>query len=868
MNMIWINMAVRKRYTVGLLMIGFFGVGSLAMCAEISLQSDSRLIEPASELLLLKTVFENHPAFTAPGGRQLAGSFVAQAKMSDDEQAGAVLDLTARIEPGTTGSAAVWVNHPDVRASLNGLESFTLTFWVNGCGSTRIPWRDCTWLNLGGQAVWLNAYPDGRLRVKVNGQFVGLSEGSIRLPADGWYFVAVTYDAKAAENQAGCRIYLWSPEEDRSGTMNLRPLAMVAKYMPVRAGMVKAKNPLVLGADTVNGNNGAVGQLSEMRWYGSHSDSYGALSCQELRWVMQASAPAGVLDAPAPSPDPGSEWLFFADSMDKVLPSVTNWSERSAATNVDLLMARDESESFQLVVVAREHTLNASLEVSTICLDSGEELSVNIYSVGYAQCGPSERAYPVAASGLWPDPLLPFSPAKIPAGETRCWWLTVDTSSETLPGVYSGSIRVSSECGERIIPLEINVLPVTLPRPGNFGCHIGLYWPQVAGWYFDDQEYLGSVPLEMLVEWARFLGKYRITPKNIGYEYRNVSIGEEPLPSLGDNLGRLLMDREDSDQVRVDLSETVRVIRSLEPWPDYTLSSFRLPPFDEFLLDKKNPKSEADPERSKPEKVVRPVSAFLQAWKEAGLPEKSYLYGIDEPRAFQLPMVRQIYTALRQQSPQTKILQVISYGNPQDLDGLVDIWCPITPMLRKESDFFREQVAQGRTLWAYVCCWPSFPYGNLFIDRPGIETCLLPLQLVNEGASGLLYWACNYWGSQQERLFPEKPFLFDFNNVSGDGTLIYPGPNKTPWPSIRLEQLRDGLEDAEAVLLLRRLLIQARSAGLSELELSAVSRLADIPDEVSRNLIEGTENPSVLQAYRRKLLSGIDWLQNRMSSCQ
>ena len=813
------------------------------------------------ELMLLQAESGQSPVLNLYGGTQWTGSLVADAAITADQQAGDVFDLSTRDEPGATGPALAWTDS-GVSAALDGQQSFTLTFWVNGAGETKVPWRSCTWLNLGSQRVWLDAYPDGRLRVKVNGQFVGLVTEAIRLPTNGWFFVAVTYDANASESETGCQVYMWSPEEDLTGTGNLKELVMDSRFVGVRAGALSANGPMVIGANTILGENGADGLLAEMRWYGSHSDSYGALSYQKLRWVMQASAPAGVLDASAPGPDPGGEWLFFADSMDKVLPSVTNWSARSAATNVDLLMAKDESESFQLVAVAGAQSMNASLTVSPLFLDT-EELSVNVYSVGYAQCGPSMRNYPTEASGLWPDPLLPFSSAQIPAGETRCWWFTVDTDADTVSGVYTGSVTVVSDRGSRVVPLTVEVLPVTLPRPGRFGCQIGLYWSQISAWYRGTSEYVGELPPSMLEDWARFLMRYRITPKNLGYEYREVYIGTERLPSLGDNLGRLLYHREDADQVDVDLSEIAQVINALGPWPDDTLSSYRLPPYNEFSVS---------PVPSDPvARVLAPVNAFLNEWSTNNLPA-AYLYGIDEPRVDQTSMVRDIYAAIKQQSPQTKIMQVLSYGNPGDLEDLVDIWCPITSMLHSESDFFNGQMDSGKKLWAYVASWPAFPYGNFFIDRPGIESRLLPLQVSKEGASSLLYWLSCYWSPQVSgtaaQHFPEIPFSFNYNSVSGDGMLIYPGTNETPWASMRLEQLRDGIEDAEALLLLQDRLAWARSIGIAESELEEISSWAVLPDNISRNLLEGTENRDVLLDFRRNLLLSIKEIEELIQTYQ
>ena len=67
------------------------------------------------------------------------------------------------------------------------------------------------------------------------------------------------------------------------------------------------------------------------------------------------------------------------------------------------------------------------------------------------------------------------------------------------------------------------------------------------------------------------------------------------------------------------------------------------------------------------------------------------------------------------------------------------------------------------------------------------------------------YWAIDTWGGNNsvlgvERINGSMLTTFDVWNaaeqVNGDGILIYPGANG-PLPSIRLENIRDGIEDFE-----------------------------------------------------------------------
>ena len=84
---------------------------------------------------------------------------------------------------------------------------------------------------------------------------------------------------------------------------------------------------------------------------------------------------------------------------------------------------------------------------------------------------------------------------------------------------------------------------------------------------------------------------------------------------------------------------------------------------------------------------------------------------------------------------------------------------------------------------------------------------------------------------------------------------MYPGPEGRPLSSVRLVNIRDGLEDYEYLWLLRQRVAQRKNAGREVPQ--QISKLLEIPDEVAKDLRHYTVDPSAMLAHRRRLAEAI-----------
>ena len=128
-------------------------------------------------------------------------------------------------------------------------------------------------------------------------------------------------------------------------------------------------------------------------------------------------------------------------------------------------------------------------------------------------------------------------------------------------------------------------------------------------------------------------------------------------------------------------------------------------------------------------------------------------------------------------------------------------------------------------------------------------------------ATGLLYWSVNYW--------TKNPWEDPANTKWGqnaNGSLMYPGPDG-PVDSIRLEALRDGLEDYEYLYLLRQLAtrVKANPTLMANAETQALVAKAERLLAIDPKLVESMRSYSpkskVLEQNRATIADVIEQLQ-------
>jgi hypothetical protein len=116
-------------------------------------------------------------------------------------------------------------------------------------------------------------------------------------------------------------------------------------------------------------------------------------------------------------------------------------------------------------------------------------------------------------------------------------------------------------------------------------------------------------------------------------------------------------------------------------------------------------------------------------------------------------------------------------------------------------------------------------------------------QQKRENIEGLLYWDTAWWSADVKNPWTDMATVKDINKgIRGDGSLFYPGKQvgvDGPVSSLRLEMIRDGLEDFEYLTL--------ADARLSK------KATQDFVARVARNMTDWERDPLALEKVRREL---------------
>ncbi len=434
-------------------------------------------------------------------------------------------------------------------------------------------------------------------------------------------------------------------------------------------------------------------------------------------------------------------------------------------------LAKNEAEGMQFVIRCdSEDLVEKSIQVSDLKSEGTRNVisasSVSVYRQHYIYVRePSVVSFP---TGYYPDALIPVNEKNtfyiIKKGNNQAYWFTVRTTTETPAGIYTGTVTITFSRGILKIPFTVEVWDFEIPTGNTYQSSYAI-WPDMLF------EYYGGADQSLYEKYYWFQNQYRIEPSY--------------LPILN------------SDNTKDYVDQAERFIR------DERVSSFNIPFYyrinDDGSIDLMKEKN----------------LQMINLLRERGLIEKGYYYVggiIDEPRPDQYDRVKAVCALLKEIAPD--VPHIVTTRPKAVLSGYVDTWCPL-------YNEYSEKVAakytrNGDGMWWYGCVIPKSPYPNNHIDSSLLCKRLVFWMQKDYNIEGTLYWSTNITkkysletDSYGERKVWSDPMAYP--GAAGDGYLIYPGKegdglvNKNiPVPTIRLEVIRDGVEDLEYLVILEK----------------------------------------------------------------
>ncbi len=544
--------------------------------------------------------------------------------------------------------------------------------------------------------------------------------------------------------------------------------------------------------------------------------------------------------------------VSIADSLTKLLREPENGASLLRRGTARISACRNERESLQVVVEAGTEALhNVTVSVSDLRDEAGDHVipatRIRINPVGYVET--KQPAYPVERTGWWPDPLLPPEPMDVLPGRRQPFWLTVHVPEAATAGRYQGTITVSAGDGaDQQVPLVLRVWDFALAPNPPLPSAIAIYTDTLSQFYNQD-----PLPESTLRNYWDMLFSHRLSSDDLGTYLRQ---GMEAV-----------IDGRDTGPF--DYHQFDECLEYCFPRGLTAFQGARLPGF----LERGPDLNEA--ERARIVSCLRDLAEHLEA---RGWLDRAFAMVWDEPRdQYAQQVLKELQTVHRSHPRLRTRLDGPVTGPLVDLcQEEVDIWGLHMLNIAQGGNRARANIErwrqQKKLLWVYVACDVHHPYPNIFIDYPLIDCRMLPWLCWKYDLEGLLYWSANYWGEANlmgagpEAKWPNRPWVAA-NFVShwegqaeyfnGDGHLIYPGPNGTALSSLRLEALRDGMEDYEYVRLLANGVEQLEAAGKSP-DLVAQAKRWLSEQRVVESFADWCHDPEELLSAREQMAEVIE----------
>ncbi len=495
---------------------------------------------------------------------------------------------------------------------------------------------------------------------------------------------------------------------------------------------------------------------------------------------------------------------WCVDSLVKVFPDDSKGTHELAGG--PWLIPRNGHTTIQIALRSKAGVSGLSVVAKGPQLGS-RQLPIQIRRAGYVPVGSNPPGTPPdevirEAPALYPDPLLEEFPFDLPAGETHAVLLTVYCPAGTSPGEYEGKVEFRG--GDRRIDTmryTVRVVNATVPEKQSLKvtnwfnlreAHLRAHYPALTRnpeAYWEILENVGRVmaehrqntmltPVTSLVDASVSGGAIRYSFARLD---RWISTFEKA-GLIGTIEGGHLLGRKSGFQTQMVIPAYIieggkPVWKNLEP-DDPRGEQF----FNSFLPA---------------------LMAFL---KEKGWQDRYIQHIHDEPHGVEAPIYNRYGKIIRRNLPGIPTIDAVGFD--QDIGFFAevsDIWVPVLSSFDQRLDLLRDHLKKGGQCWFYTCIGPQGRYLNRFIDYPLLKVRLLHWFNFRHELSGFLHWGGNYWGPKP---FQNVQTVINDNHTllpAGDNAIVYPAPEKNSvLSSIRLEEMREGIEDYELLLALSK----------------------------------------------------------------
>lgn len=530
--------------------------------------------------------------------------------------------------------------------------------------------------------------------------------------------------------------------------------------------------------------------------------------------------------------------------------------------------AANDCESAQIVFRAKKSG-NLKIEISDLKnAESGAKIpasNIELFCVGYVPV--SQPTDILGEKNDWPDPLFPIKTGelKIERGKTQPLWIRFNIPKNTPSGNYTGTLKIAFGNFSKKIPVSAKIYGFELPDTPAVRSAFGAFERGFLPFYKNPKAAAGKVDRQIKTK----LSKAHISPYN--------SIA--PKFDLQYPSG----DKSKTPKVVFDWKEFDEKTRSLISEYHVNAINLRVAGIGGGTFHARTPAQIRGIKESDPryETVLADYLGQIDSHlRENGWTGIFYTYTFDEPSEKDYPFVKRELDKIKKYAPHIKVM--LTEQPAKYLENSVDIWCPVTGQHSPED--CNKQIEKGKEIWWYICMQPQAPYAGIFLDHPGIDLRVWLWQSFKYGVNGILVWDSTYMSSKTA--YPDSTQNPYFDPMSwatgyglpknakspwgnGDGRLFYPPQSMAKGEladdkdeiveTIRLEMLREGIEDYEYLSILKKL-IEKNADKLDAPSRARYSKLLEIPETITHSMKEFSYDPKFIRAHREKVAKAIEKL--------
>ncbi len=552
-------------------------------------------------------------------------------------------------------------------------------------------------------------------------------------------------------------------------------------------------------------------------------DRAGLLKALDM-WKKQ-----NLIDAPPPE-----GWTV---SVIPTLEKVFRWMRpgKYAKKKIQISGAKGEYESVQLLMVPYSDIKNISVTVTPFReVKTGRALSNRFLTIAQKRNGHARVRWtdyfpydPHPEQKVYPDPLFDRVPAVLKAGNAQSIWLTFFIPESADAGVYCASVIVRGNGKTETIPVELRVRNFTLLREGMWGEAYSALGAMASSGTKLRKEQIEIYVTNFIEHGMRMIRINAPDLFRIHGDPKGVYMGMSSNIFEASADGKILLDCSEFDRI-INISERIS--------KPYTL--YYTVPIERFMREAYELKKVLPgrhPERPgnallNNRYLEEVLVLFRKHLERKKITRRLYLGVSDEPGNIKVWVDTLCQAALGSGLPFTT-----AHGS-SDLSEADPTLCAIwKPIYGSYDEDFMEKARNAGTKISFYNCGPP---PSTAIGVPGCEwrnylwqAAKYDLDMVSwwgiqcwssYGADGKESLWRNYYGHWNYLIYPEHPLNKPFYSKQSGWR------DKGFIDSIRWETIRDGMEDANYVKLLRSLISKARQQGKTAEADTAQKRLNSI----------------------------------------